>query len=249
MLKNSKFLILAILVCMGFFALEASAQRRKPAKKRTVRSTQRTRQTPPPLIGAEVISLGADEFGNENSGSKITTTPTNSANSNVNSNAAPQANSRQTQTQADKEDAGLRDLDRLTQAEERAEALRRQLSDSMDKEAALKSRIEELDYQMRPENIQLETAAIGSLRPEEVRESRRRKLENEKTRVAEQINRMQENRVRLETAIASFDDLIGKLRAKVEASTVTPTGANAPANAPANTTNNTVQSRPDNPPQ
>ncbi len=245
-MRNIKILGLAVLICAGC-ALDANAQTRKK-KKTPVRRQSTVRQLPPNVVEAEIISLGADELGNQNSGGTAANTQSGSAGSPnpiAGTNRTRNANAAQTASQADKEDAGLRDLDRLTQAEERAEALRRQLSDSMDRESALKARLDELDFQLRPENIQRETAVVGSLRPEEVRESRRRLLENEKARVNEQITRTLDSRAKLETAIASFDDLIGKLRARVQASTENSTKTAIPTNQPSEET----RTRPDNPPQ
>lgn len=245
-MKNIKILIFAVLICAGF-AFDANAQIKR--KKRTpVRRQSTVRQLPPNVIEAEVISLGADELGNQNSNGNPTNAQTSTVNPTAGTNrtrTANAANAAQTASQTDKDDAGLRDLDRLTQAEERAENLRRQLSDSTDRESTLKARLDELDFQLRPENIQRETAVIGSLRPEELRDSRRRLLENEKARVNEQITRTLESRAKLETAIASFDDLIGKLRTRVQASTESSTKAANPANQPSEE----IRTRPDNPPQ
>lgn len=242
-MKNSKILFLAVLICAGCaFNVDAQTKRKK---KTPVRRQSTVRQLPPNVVEAEIISLGADELGNQNSNGNSANSQSNSTNPTAGTIRTNNANSAQTAAQADKDDAGLRDLDRLTQAEERAEALRRQLSDSMDRESALKSRLDDLDYQLRPENIQRETAVVGSLRPEEVRESRRRLLENEKTRVNEQITRTLDSRTKLETAIASFDDLIGKLRARVQASTDNATKNATPTNQPSEE----IKTRPDNPPQ
>ncbi len=108
------------------------------------------------------------------------------------------------------------DLERLTRAEERAENLRKQLADVIEREAAINSKLEQLDYQTRPENIQSETAVIGSLRPEDVRESRRKMLESEKTRIREQLTLLQTNRAKLETAVANADSLVERLRSRVQ---------------------------------
>lgn len=249
MAKNSLVLILVALVLGANFVFEANGQtgKRRAKPRRATRQIGRAQKVVPASGEAEIISLGADEFGNENNGTRNT-----GVNPNPNTNDAAAKSTRPTRqtnqnavnNQTDKDDAGLKDLERLTAAEERAEALRRQLADSMDKESGLKSKLDELDFQLRPENIQRETAVIGSLRPEEVRESRRRLLENEKTRVNEQINRLLDSRAKLETAIASFDALIGKLRARVEAGADTNKNSN-----PVGTPGVETTTRPDNPPQ
>ena len=110
----------------------------------------------------------------------------------------------------------LLDLERLTRTEERAESLRRQLSSAIEKEAALNSKLEELTNELRPENIERTTSVVGSTRPEDVRETRRKMLENESTRVREQLANLQIARTKLESAVANADVLVEKLRARVE---------------------------------
>ena len=86
-----------------------------------------------------------------------------------------------------------------------AEALRAQLSDVQAKEAELQTRERQLDEDLRPENIELSLAGVGSTRPEELREQRRRLLESEKARVHAQLDQLAQSHTRLEAAIARAD--------------------------------------------
>ena len=110
----------------------------------------------------------------------------------------------------------LLDLQILSSAEQRSENLRRQLLDSTDKEGAIKTRLEQIDYDIRPEVIERKAAFIGSLRPEEVRENMRKTLQSEKDRLTSQLTQIQNNRAGLEASIASADSMAQRLRAKLE---------------------------------
>jgi hypothetical protein len=116
----------------------------------------------------------------------------------------------------------LVDLERLTRAEARAETLRAQLRDVQTKEAEMQQRLEQLDYELQPSVIERTLAVTGSTRPEELRELRRRQLENEKGRAQAQLNQLTTSRARLETAIANADAEADRIRARVDAATAPP---------------------------
>lgn len=85
------------------------------------------------------------------------------------------------------------------------EKLRIQLADVQAKEAELQTRERQLDEDLRPENIERSLAGVGTTRPEELREQRRRQLESEKGRVRAQLDQLAQSRTRLEAAIANAD--------------------------------------------
>ena len=80
--------------------------------------------------------------------------------------------------------------------------LRLQLIEVQEKEGSLRIRAEQLDEDLKPENIERVFAGIGSTRPEELREARRRQLTIERESVKAQLKLVEETRARLETAIA-----------------------------------------------
>ncbi|MBD0326617.1 MAG: hypothetical protein ICV68_09305 [Pyrinomonadaceae bacterium] len=90
-------------------------------------------------------------------------------------------------------------------AQDAAAALRTQLSGVQAKEAELQARERQLDEDLRPENIERSLAGVGTTRPEELREQRRRQLESEKARVRSQLDQLAQSRKRLEAAIATAD--------------------------------------------
>jgi hypothetical protein len=92
-------------------------------------------------------------------------------------------------------------------AAQNAENLRAQLRDTQLKEAELQYRLNQLDYELKPENIERYFAAVGSTRPEELREHRRRQLQLEKDALTSQLQSLGESKIRLETAITRADAL------------------------------------------
>ena len=89
-----------------------------------------------------------------------------------------------------------------TSAEEKLGRLRLGLIDVQSKEAALRMRAQQLDEDMKPENIARSLAGFGSTKPEELRESRRRQLELEKKSVLHQLETVSAKRMQLEAEIA-----------------------------------------------
>jgi hypothetical protein len=90
-------------------------------------------------------------------------------------------------------------------AAESVEKLRAQLLEVQGKEEALRARAQQLDESLKPENIERSLAGIGSTRPEELRESRRRQLTIERDGVQAQLKILETSRQRLETAILNAE--------------------------------------------
>ena len=70
------------------------------------------------------------------------------------------------------------------------------------KEEGLKVRLVELEEAIKPENIERSLAGVGSTRPEELREARRRQLTIERDGVAAQLRIIENTRTRLESSLA-----------------------------------------------
>ena len=90
-------------------------------------------------------------------------------------------------------------------AQEKAASLRAQLTDVETKQAELQTRLQKLDENLKPENIEQSLAGVGSTRPEDLREQRRRQLEIERNGVQAQLNLLNTSHARLETAIAQAE--------------------------------------------
>jgi chromosome segregation ATPase len=129
-------------------------------------------------------------------------------------NQVNKLNNRLTQMQED--DKYQLDMERLTRAEQRAEQIRGQLMDIQGKIADFEARLEQIDYALRPENIEAATQGYGSTRPEVARDTRRKQLESERGRVQAQLKLAETSRARLEGAVANADAEVDSLRAKLE---------------------------------
>jgi hypothetical protein len=90
-------------------------------------------------------------------------------------------------------------------AAETVERLKLRLIEVQAKEDSLRNRLQRLDYDLQPENIERSLAGIGSTKPEELREHRRRQLSIERDGVLAQLQRLATDRARLESAIASAE--------------------------------------------
>src|SRR5262245_18891074 len=91
--------------------------------------------------------------------------------------------------------------DQPPSAAETVDNLRLQLLDVQAKEEELRARAQQLDEALKPENIERSLAGVGSTRPEELRESRRKQLQIELDGVQAQLNVLETSRMRLEAAI------------------------------------------------
>ena len=90
-------------------------------------------------------------------------------------------------------------------AQEIAAKLRLQLSEVEVRQAEMQARDEQLEEDLKPENIEQSLAGIGSTHPESLREQRRRQLEIARAWVRVQLDELDLSHTRLETAIAEAD--------------------------------------------
>ncbi len=88
---------------------------------------------------------------------------------------------------------------------ETAATLRQQLIELESKETRLRMRLEEVEDQLKPESIERALAGIGSTRPEELREHRRKLLTIERNGLQTQLDLLEEDRVRIEAAISAAE--------------------------------------------
>jgi hypothetical protein len=105
-------------------------------------------------------------------------------------------------------------------AAETVDRIKLQLLDLQAKEEQLKYRKIELDEAIKPENIERSLAGVGSTRPEELREARRRQLTIERDSIVSQLRILENTRTRLEGSLAEAQG-----RAYQESAQVVPTQA------------------------
>jgi len=128
-------------------------------------------------------------------------------------------------------------IPKQTTAQEKAANLRSQLSEVETKQAELQTRLQKLEENLKPENIESSLAGVGSTHPEDLRAQRGRQLEIERNGVQTQINLLAVSHSRLETAIAQADaEAYRQSAAPVTATTPRVTGASAsgPSSEPTN---------------
>ena len=105
--------------------------------------------------------------------------------------------------------------DQLTKEEQRVESLQKELTDIGTRETSLQKRLDEIEPQLRPSQIEQSRAGVGSMRPEEDRDAVQRQLSNEKRRIQTQLEQLQQNRVRIQSAISSAEASIATLRLRL----------------------------------
>ena len=90
-------------------------------------------------------------------------------------------------------------------AAETVDKIKLELLDLQAKEDELKARAAQLEEALKPENIERSLAGVGSTRPEELRELRRKQLTIERDSVLAQLKILETSRTRLETALAQAE--------------------------------------------
>lgn len=225
-------ILTALFLMLGFFVLVNPANAQTKKKKTKKQSTSTSTQQPVPQQNTPTIISQADQYQDQNQ--QIIT-------GNVEMPTEPQPEI-QTETQPEtyeekldklnnrlkslegakkgdsdeKQKRLLLNLDILTRAEGRAEALRKQLFELAEKENTIKLRLETIDYDIRPEMIERQVATTGTLRPEELRELKKKNLEAEKTNLQNLLTQIQSTRMNLEQNVQKADQLVEKLRAVLE---------------------------------
>jgi hypothetical protein len=132
---------------------------------------------------------------------------------------SPQTETKSSNKKKDYDDKQKRlalNLDILTKAEQRSESLRKQLFELAERENNVKMRLETIEYDNRSETIERQVALAGSLRPEELREMRRKNLEAEKRNLQNLLIEIQTSRTNLELTVQKAEQMVEKLRTKLE---------------------------------
>ena len=106
-------------------------------------------------------------------------------------------------------------LELLARAEERVGILRKQLIESIEKETAYKSRLAQMDEEIRPENVERALSGVGTTRTAEIREVRRRSLEIEKRGLENLLSLNTQSRGRLEEDVRQAESLVSRIRQRL----------------------------------
>jgi hypothetical protein len=196
------------------FSYGASAQNRKTKPKPLA--------TPPVLTGAEIISQGGDltdpqPIEQPAERTQARSTGTNTAKIRDLNDRVNKLEAERKTGYDEKQRMLLLNLDILTRAEQRAEALRKQSFDMAEKENTIRTRLDQIEHDIRPDVIERTTVQIvGSLRPEEIRENRRKTLDGERRNLQSLVTQLQNSRASLDAALARAEQLVDRLREKLE---------------------------------
>jgi hypothetical protein len=120
---------------------------------------------------------------------------------------------RVTDLEKDQQVSAIRD--QLLKEEKRSEDLQLHLTEIADKEANIQPNLELVNQQMRPENIERELAAVGSTKPEEVREEVRRRRAAEQQRLQTQLLQLRQDKTRTQSSLSTADLMIQRLKQKL----------------------------------
>jgi hypothetical protein len=103
----------------------------------------------------------------------------------------------------------------LAQTEQRAEGLRRQLLELIEKETSYRSRLAQIDEDMRPDNIERALNPYGTTCTVEARDTRRRILENDRRGFENLLTLVSQSRSRLEDDVKQADAMVLRLRQRL----------------------------------
>jgi len=111
----------------------------------------------------------------------------------------------------------LLNLDILTRAETRAEGLRKEIFEMTEKENALKTRLDQIDIDSRPEMIE-HTLQLGggSMHPEEIRDARKKSLDAERINLQNLLTQLQTSKAASELSLSKAESLVERLRTKLD---------------------------------
>jgi hypothetical protein len=222
-MKAKLVLFGTFLILLSVFAgvSESTAQTSKKKKKTPVVLPTPVPQTIPLIISrADDFPVQEQPIVTETPSEQTENTVANTDNSNANiddlTSRIKALESSQKNQYDEKQKRLLLNLDILTRAETRAESLRKQLFEMIEKGNTVQTRIEQLTYDLQPAMIERYAAFAGSLRPEQVREARQKSLESEKRNLESLMLQIQSNRKSLEDNVFKADYLVERLRAKLE---------------------------------
>jgi hypothetical protein len=204
---QARFLPIAACVLM-LFGASSLAQTSEPRQANSTPQTQEKSPTLPP--NATSLDVVANELGLLRKSLQTLNTRLREISEKV---LAPDA--KLGASANDKQSRIALNLDILTRAEQRAEIMRKQLLELIEKEMLSRSRLVQIDEEMRPESIERAMNLVGTTRTVEVRDTRRRVLENERRGFESLLSQTAQSRIRLEEDVKQADALVFRLRQRI----------------------------------
>lgn len=209
---------------LSFLTSDADAQTSRRSKTRKANPT--VRPTPIRTNSEPLIISRANEFPDEN---RVVVPPadaqtekpveqTNTASDTINelTERVKTLEANQKKDSDEKQKRLLLNLDILTRAEQRAETLRKQLFDMIERESQTKTKLERIENDIRPEMIERSVSFAGSLRPEELRDARQKNLDIDRRNLQNLVTEIETTKSNLQLNLQKAEILVDKLRLKLE---------------------------------
>ena len=208
-----------ILAIVGMLSFTADAQ--------STKSTPKPMATPPVLTGAEIISRASDYSAppvtsqpapqkSTDKSADRSTTPNSAARIKELTDRIAKLEAAPKNDYDEKQKRMLLNLDILTRAEQRSESLRKQLFEMIEKESSVRTRLDQIELDSRPEMIERSLQMAGSMKPEEIREFRRKSLLAERANLQALLGEIQSTRSSLAGNLEKSEAMVEKLRTKLE---------------------------------
>ena len=209
----------AVLLVTAAFSSFSEAQTRP---KKTVKKAVPVATPTPPIGDAEIISRADDRVLLE-PGTVIKQDKKDDTPADPNVQKIKDLNARIKKLEAartneydEQQKRLLLNLDILTRAEQRSESLRKQLFEMIEKENSVKTRLDQIASDLRPEAISRSSIFSGSMKPEEIRELRQKSLDSERRNLESLLAEIQATRANIALTLTKSDMLVDKLRLKLE---------------------------------
>lgn len=200
---------LPFVICIvTFFSINAFAQ--TPERRQTNSTPQAQEQLPNLPPNANSSDAVANEIGLLRKSLQTLNTRLREIGEKL---LAP--DSKQSDLSNDKQNRISQYLDLLSRAEQRAEVMRKQLIELIEKETSFRTRLVQIEEDSRPDSIDRSISLIGTTRTPELRDVRRRVLDNERKGFESLLNLTSQSRLRLEDDVRQADALVSKLRQRV----------------------------------
>ena len=204
---RARFVPVAICV-VTIFSVQSFAQ--SPARRQTTPTPQPQEQSPNLAPHADSIDTVANELGLLRKSLQTLNNRLHEISEKLLTTDSPQSGSSN-----DQQNRIGRNLDLLSRVEQRAEVLRKQLLELIEKETSVKSRLVQIEEDMRPESIERTMSLVGTTRTLELRDARRRVLENERRGYESLLNQTVQSRQRLEEDVKQADALVSRMRQRL----------------------------------
>lgn len=103
----------------------------------------------------------------------------------------------------------------LNRAEERMQILQKFQIELVEKEATFRTRLGQIDIDLRPESIDRSTSFAGTTKPEELRDNRRQVLQAEKLSLQNVLTQIRNNLIETTNALKQTEMYVDTIRKKI----------------------------------